>query len=1080
MAKEYSYSQNYPQKKGSGFMNRNKTAGVLVGTGLLLLTIAAATLGFKTNVNPIKSQASDYSLTLDSNNGIEGNNVTTNQNVYTDSGNYQVAFAYDKCSALNGGHATILAGGSIKNADHILSIYSISANFSTVGSLKFRTSYDGANWGTYTSLTSGLPYIFTSNPYYVEFATDGASPVQLNKVVFSYTCEVNPNASGLPNEENGFVADDTYKNNYTLADSFDEKNGLQVFATFTDGHQNELSAGQYTYSVKNSNGQVINTAQAFGVDGDYILSVYYKNYPTVQIPLVVSPIHVIDVTLNTDLIRLRVGETAQLTASINPTNATNQSVTWSSSNTSVLTVSATGLVTAKAVGTATVTVSSVDGGKTATCDFYVKAQPTNSTATITPNYTGETGYGVNYSSSAFTTSGITIADGEFGSVYGMGATRYLLYANGGQAYMILYFDRPYVIRNIKVNAYYYGSSTTLRYITDVDSTGASASVNRSSAKDYTLGSLSTNTTPCNAIAFIAQNTKASTGVYINKITFTLYDAEARFPTQIYLNDTDCSLGYTKQLEPTFNPADTDMTGVTWTSSNTEVAQVNQRGLVYGLSVGTATITASIVNEYGRTISGSCQVNVHTVSATGVSIYAANTELAIGQTTQLHQLLEPSDTTNKNVTWSSSNPNVATIDANGVVTAVSAGAATMTVRTEDGGFTNTIAITVKNEQLDAYTILLYMCASDLESNNATTTQGGAATRDITEILSVSCPSNVNFVFQTGGTTKWSTKYGISATNIDRYHVENRSLVRDARLDQANMGDYQTFEEFLEWGMVTYPAKKYGVIMWDHGGGMQGCCQDDNFNGDMLINSEVYDAVHDARILAGISNKLEFIAYDICLMAVQDIADFNSYNFNYMIASQESENGTGYDYDAWLPTLYNNPANVNTVTLLTKIADTFIVENGTNSDQTQAVYDLSNMPAYHVAFEALAAKLRTIITTQSAWNTFANLVNQSQKYGKQDTTSYNNGYIFDVFDMDQLITNMQASSTYRTSCSSELATLRTAFDAVVVYERHGSATSGGGMSIWCPISGYNEHFVYDSYETDFVNYLYLCNSFGTWYD
>ena len=405
---------------------------------------------------------------------------------------------------------------------------------------------------------------------------------------------------------------------------------------------------------------------------------------------------------------------------------------------------------------------------------------------------------------------------------------------------------------------------------------------------------------------------------------------------------------------------------------------------------------------------------------------------------------------------------------------------MTVRTEDGGFTNTIAITVKNEQLDAYTILLYMCASDLESKNATTTQGGAATRDITEILSVSCPSNVNFVFQTGGTTKWSTKYGISATNIDRYHVENRSLVRDARLDQANMGDYQTFEEFLEWGMVTYPAKKYGVIMWDHGGGMQGCCQDDNFNGDMLINSEVYDAVHDARILAGISNKLEFIAYDICLMAVQDIADFNSYNFNYMIASQESENGTGYDYDAWLPTLYNNPANVNTVTLLTKIADTFIVENGTNSDQTQAVYDLSNMPAYHVAFEALAAKLRTIITTQSAWNTFANLVNQSQKYGKQDTTSFNNGYIFDVFDMDQLITNMQASSTYRTSCSSELATLRTAFDAVVVYERHGSATSGGGMSIWCPISGYNEHFVYDSYETDFVNYLYLCNSFGTWYD
>lgn len=1058
-------------------MNRNKTAGVLVGTGLLLLTIATATLGFRTNINPIKSQASDYSLTLDKNNGIEGNNVTTTQNIYTDSGNYQVAFAYNKCSALGNGHATILSGGSIKNADHILSIHSITANFSTLGSLKFRTSYDGLSWGSYSSLTNGVPYNFSSNPYYVELATDGSSSVNLNSFVFEYSCEVNPDATGLPKEENGFIADDTYKTNYTLADTFDEVNGLEVRATFTDGTDVALSSSQYTYSVKNSNGQVINTAQAFGVDGDYILTVYYKSFAPVQITLNVSPIHVIDVTLNTDLIRLRVGETAQLTASVNPTNATNQAVNWTSSNTSVLTVSATGLVTAKAVGTATVTVSSVDGNKTATCDFYVKAQPSNTTATITPSYSGQAQYYTTYSPFSFTTSGISLVDGEFGNVVGMSSTSYMLYANGGQAYMILYFNRAYTLRGIQVNAKYYSRSSTLQYITDTNSTGGSVNVSGRNNTNYSFSGLTNNTTPCNAIAFIVTG---NYGVYINKITLTLYDSEARFPTQIYLNDTDCSLGYTKQLEPTFNPADTDMTGVTWTSSDTSVAQVNSRGLVYGLSVGTATITASIVNEYGRTISGSCEVNVHTVSATGVSIYAANTELAIGQTTQLHQLLEPSDTTNKNVTWTSSNPGVATIDEYGVVTGVSAGTAVMTVRSEDGGFTNTITITVKNEQLDAYTILLYMCASDLESENATTSQGGFATRDITEILSVSCPSNVNFVIQTGGTTKWSTKYGISATNIDRYHVNNKSLVRDARLDQANMGSYETFEAFLEWGMVTYPAKKYGVIMWDHGGGMQGCCQDDNYNGDMLINSEVYDAVHDARILGGISNKLEFIAYDICLMAVQDIADFNSYNFNYMIASQESESGSGYDYDAWLPTLYNNPATVNTVTLLTKIADTFIAEQGTSSDQTQAVYDLSKMPAYHVAFEALAAKLRTIITSQVAWTTFANLINQSQKYGKVDTTSYNNGYIFDVFDMSQLITNMQASSAYGTSCSSELAALRSAFDAVVVYERHGSATSGGGMCIWCPISGYNEHFVYDSYETDFVNYLYLCESYGTWYD
>ena len=1059
-------------------MNRNKTAGVLVGTGLLLLTIAASTFAFNNNTNPIKSLASDYTLTLDSDNGINGSNVSFNQNVSTDSGNYQVAFAYDKCSSLNNGHATILGGGSIKNVDHILSISSINATFSTSGVLKFRTSYDGTNWGSYSTLTSGVPYSFTSNPYYVELATDGASSVSLSKMVFSYSCEVNPNATGLPKEENGFTVSDAKQDSYNINDIFDEDNALEVRSTYTDGSNYLLASNQYTYSVKNSSGTVINTAEAFATEGTYILTVSYKNYAPRQLELTVSPIHVIDITLNTDLIRLRVGETAQLTVSVNPIDATNQAINWTSSNSSVLTVSATGLVTAKAVGQASVTASSVDGNHTATCDFYVKATAANSTATITPSYYGDSGYYTDYSDIAFTTNGVTLVSGEFSGVVGMSSTSYMLYANGSQAYMILYFNRPMILRGIKVNAKYYGGSTTLKYITDDNTTGASVSVNSRSNKDFTLGSLSNNTTASNAIAFIASSSSSGRGIYINKITLTVYDSEARFPTQIYLNDTDCSLGYTKQLEPTFYPADTDMKAVTWTSSDTSVATVNSNGLVYGNAVGTATITASLVNEYGRTISGSCEINVHTVSAQGVAIYAASTELAIGQTTQLHQVFTPSDTTNQNVTWSSNNNNVATVDANtGVVTAVSAGTAVITVRSVDGGFTNTVTITVKNEQLDAYTILLYMCGSDLESNNATTSQGGQATRDITEILSVSCPSNVNFVIQTGGSTKWSTKYNISATQLGRYHVNNKSLVQDAQLDQASMGDYATFRDFLDWGMVTYPAKKYGVIMWDHGGAMEGCCQDDNFDGDTLLNSEVIQAVWDARILAGVSEKLEFIAYDVCLMQVQDIAEFNSYNFNYMIASQESEGGTGYDYDAWLPTLYNNAATVSTVTLLTKIADTFITEQGTTSDQTQSVLDLSMMPAYYQAFEALAAKLRTVITSASAWSTFATLVDSCQKYGAY---VYNNNtyYLFDVFDVSQLFTKMQSNGNY-SSCSSELTAVRAAFANLVVYERHGSGTTAGGLSFFCPISGYAEHYYYDSYETDFTNWRLLCETYGDWY-
>ena len=71
------------------------------------------------------------------------------------------------------------------------------------------------------------------------------------------------------------------------------------------------------------------------------------------------------------------GDTQTLTATISPSNATNKSVTWSSSNTSVATVSSSGLVTAKAAGSTTITVKTNDGNKTATCAVTVKSRDLN-------------------------------------------------------------------------------------------------------------------------------------------------------------------------------------------------------------------------------------------------------------------------------------------------------------------------------------------------------------------------------------------------------------------------------------------------------------------------------------------------------------------------------------------------------------------------------------------------------------------------------------------------------------------------------------------------------------------------------
>ncbi len=390
--------------------------------------------------------------------------------------------------------------------------------------------------------------------------------------------------------------------------------------------------------------------------------------------------------------------------------------------------------------------------------------------------------------------------------------------------------------------------------------------------------------------------------------------------------------------------------------------------------------------------------------------------------------------------------------------------------------------------DEWTIMIYMCGSNLESDYASSNQG-LATMDITEILSVSGqPDNVNIIIETGGATKWSSKYGISASKLERWHVDNKKIVKDASLAKANMGLQSTFQSFVEWGLESYPAERYGIFMWNHGGAMDGCCFDDNYDGDSLSDYEMTDALTAAKKSKGFTGNFDFIAYDACLMAVQDIAELNSHHFDYMLCSQETESGYGYDYDEWLPILYNNPTTVTTEEVLTKIATTFLDEQVSLGayDQTQSVLDLTKMSAYKSAFDAVADSLTSIVTSSSKWTALANTINKATKYGWYDDSqaqSYNGGYLYDIFDMGECITNLKSAYS---SMTSELNDLQTALDNLVVYEGHGSQIKGSGLCLFCPLSGYNLYAdsayypaCYSAKHTNFTSWRNLCVKYGTWY-
>ena len=148
------------------------------------------------------------------------------------------------------------------------------------------------------------------------------------------------------------------------------------------------------------------------------------------------------------------------------------------------------------------------------------------------------------------------------------------------------------------------------------------------------------------------------------------------------------------------------TPITWSieSGGTLPAGLQlENGVITGTptTAGTSTFTVKAENSYGSD-SKKLSITINEpaiISVTGVSLDQSALTITEGDTVQLTATVLPDNTTNKNVTWSTSNASIATVDANGLVTAVSAGTATITVTTEDGSFTAKCTVTVREDVPD---------------------------------------------------------------------------------------------------------------------------------------------------------------------------------------------------------------------------------------------------------------------------------------------------------------------------------------------------------------------------------------------
>jgi uncharacterized protein YjdB len=144
---------------------------------------------------------------------------------------------------------------------------------------------------------------------------------------------------------------------------------------------------------------------------------------------------------------------------------------------------------------------------------------------------------------------------------------------------------------------------------------------------------------------------------------------------------------------TIIPSNATNQTVVWTSSNNAIATVDATGKVNAIAAGSATVTIT-TEDGGKTAICAVTVSAISIPVTSVSLNKTSLSLTEGGNETLTATVLPSNATNKNVTWSSSNSAIATVDNNGKVTALAAGTAIITATTQDGGFTATCNITVE--------------------------------------------------------------------------------------------------------------------------------------------------------------------------------------------------------------------------------------------------------------------------------------------------------------------------------------------------------------------------------------------------
>ncbi len=162
-------------------------------------------------------------------------------------------------------------------------------------------------------------------------------------------------------------------------------------------------------------------------------------------------------------------------------------------------------------------------------------------------------------------------------------------------------------------------------------------------------------------------------------------------------------------------------------------------------------------------------------------------------------------------------------------------------------------------------------------------------DIDEAEKVGSTENMNVLVQTDHRPKGGEAVRMKLQTNNIPGVGSPVL---EKLGQNNMGDPKELSKFIQWGMEKFPAEHYMVILSDHGAAWPGACQDEGSNG-WMTTPMIQEGLMDAQQATG--KKVDVLGFDACLMANTEVMHQLKDTADFIVASEETEGGAGWQYN-----------------------------------------------------------------------------------------------------------------------------------------------------------------------------------------